>query len=360
MAEADRRRARAARPGDDPARGRHPARGHALPARRPTSARAVHARGAALPQGRPDRDLPAGVRAAARRARLRRRAGSTCAAPARPTGWPTDEYPAQEQRDLCRGHRLARRRSRGAPARSACTARRTPASTRCRSRASDRRRSRRSCAIYATDDRYTDDVHYMGGVAAAARPRRLPDLHGRDERAAAGARAGRRRVGRRRGATRVDDLRAVAAALARGAARLALLAARLGAARLRPHRAARRCSSAAGPTAIATTPSAPSRRCAAAASRTGCCSDRGATCRRTNSLPGPHIDLVPVMARWWDRWLRGIDERRRRRAGADLVPQHSTRPGAGPRAGRRRVAVGAGVAAAGRGDRRAAAGRRRR
>lgn len=25
------------------------------------------------------------------------------------------------------------------------------------------------------------------------------------------------------------------------------------------------------------------------------------------SLPGPNIDLVPEMARWWDRWLRGTD-----------------------------------------------------
>jgi predicted acyl esterase len=25
------------------------------------------------------------------------------------------------------------------------------------------------------------------------------------------------------------------------------------------------------------------------------------------SLPGPHLDLVPVMARWWDRWLRDDD-----------------------------------------------------
>ena len=25
------------------------------------------------------------------------------------------------------------------------------------------------------------------------------------------------------------------------------------------------------------------------------------------SLPGPRIDLVPEMARWWDRWLRGIE-----------------------------------------------------
>ncbi|MDQ1627153.1 MAG: uncharacterized protein QOI54_897 [Actinomycetota bacterium] len=28
------------------------------------------------------------------------------------------------------------------------------------------------------------------------------------------------------------------------------------------------------------------------------------------SVPGPHVDLVPVMARWWDRWLRGEAEHR--------------------------------------------------
>jgi predicted acyl esterase len=27
----------------------------------------------------------------------------------------------------------------------------------------------------------------------------------------------------------------------------------------------------------------------------------------STSLPGPRIDLVPEMARWWDRWLRGIE-----------------------------------------------------
>ena len=45
------------------------------------------------------------------------------------------------------------------------------------------------CAIYATDDRWTDDVHWRGGGAAAGRPRRLRPLHDADERAA--ARAGR-------------------------------------------------------------------------------------------------------------------------------------------------------------------------
>jgi uncharacterized protein len=44
------------------------------------------------------------------------------------------------------------------------------------------------------------------------------------------------------------------------------------------------------------------------------------------SRPGPRIDLVPEMARWWDRWLRG------RRNGVDEGPpvtvfvRHSTRP----------------------------------
>jgi uncharacterized protein len=47
-----------------------------------------------------------------------------------------------------------------------------------------------------------------------------------------------------------------------------------------------------------------------------------------SSLPGPHVDLVPVMARWWDRWLRGEAN------GVDDEPaltwyqQHSTLPGA--------------------------------
>jgi uncharacterized protein len=44
------------------------------------------------------------------------------------------------------------------------------------------------------------------------------------------------------------------------------------------------------------------------------------------SLPGPRIDLVPEMVRWWDRWLRG------RRNGVDQAPpvtvfvRHATRP----------------------------------
>jgi predicted acyl esterase len=45
-----------------------------------------------------------------------------------------------------------------------------------------------------------------------------------------------------------------------------------------------------------------------------------------NSIPGPNIDLVPEMIRWWDRWLRGIEN------GVDQEPpiaffiQRSTSP----------------------------------
>jgi predicted acyl esterase len=44
------------------------------------------------------------------------------------------------------------------------------------------------------------------------------------------------------------------------------------------------------------------------------------------SRPGPRIDLLPELARWWDRWLRGRDN------GVDGDPpvtvfvRHSTRP----------------------------------
>ena len=33
------------------------------------------------------------------------------------------------------------------------------------------------------------------------------------------------------------------------------------------------------------------------------------------SIPGPHMDSVPVMLRWWDRWLKGIDN------GVDTEPR---------------------------------------
>ena len=45
-----------------------------------------------------------------------------------------------------------------------------------------------------------------------------------------------------------------------------------------------------------------------------------------NSLPGPRIDLVPEMVRWWDRWLRdqpnGVDED----PPVTVFARHATRP----------------------------------
>jgi predicted acyl esterase len=46
------------------------------------------------------------------------------------------------------------------------------------------------------------------------------------------------------------------------------------------------------------------------------------------SLPGPHLDLVPVMARWWDAWLRGVDNGVDREPALIWFEQHSTLPGA--------------------------------
>ena len=86
------------------------------------------------------------------------------------------------------------------------------------------------CAIYATDDRYTDDVHYMGGALRAidlvdychymVPMNALPPVPG-----AVGRRLARRVAGTDRRA------RAVAAALDGGATRRAVLASRFGAAR---------------------------------------------------------------------------------------------------------------------------------
>ncbi|HET9944349.1 MAG TPA: CocE/NonD family hydrolase, partial [Actinomycetes bacterium] len=46
------------------------------------------------------------------------------------------------------------------------------------------------------------------------------------------------------------------------------------------------------------------------------------------SLPGPHLDLVPVMARWWDRWLRGVDDGYDDEPPLTWFAQGSTRPAA--------------------------------
>ena len=95
----------------------------------------------ALPYRKDDahRVVPAGVRAAVRedgyavaRVDLRGTGSSE--------GVATDEYPASEQADLCRGDRVAGRAAVVDRARSGCTGRRTRGSTRSRWRPSGRRR----------------------------------------------------------------------------------------------------------------------------------------------------------------------------------------------------------------------------
>ncbi len=44
------------------------------------------------------------------------------------------------------------------------------------------------------------------------------------------------------------------------------------------------------------------------------------------SLPGPNIDLVPEMIRWWDRWLKGIDNGIDREPQIALFARRSTKP----------------------------------
>jgi predicted acyl esterase len=44
------------------------------------------------------------------------------------------------------------------------------------------------------------------------------------------------------------------------------------------------------------------------------------------SRPGPRIDLLPEMARWWDRWLRGRDNGVDRDPPVTVFVRHPTRP----------------------------------
>ena len=200
-------------------------------------------------------------------------------------GLAVDEYPAQEQRDLCEVIAWLAEQPwcTGAVGmygtsysgfnslQVACE--RPPA-------------LKAICAIYATDDRYTDDVHYMGGALPAARPRRLPGLHGGDERAAAGARRSSATGGATTWRARVDDLepwllrwleeQRDSAYWRHGSLRPAYdrielpddARRRLGRRLPQQHVPHRR------------------RRCARPARRTGCCSGRGATCRRRRRCPG--------------------------------------------------------------------------
>jgi hypothetical protein len=44
------------------------------------------------------------------------------------------------------------------------------------------------------------------------------------------------------------------------------------------------------------------------------------------SLPGPNVDLIPEMLRWWDRWLKGIDNGIDREPAILLFARRSTKP----------------------------------
>jgi putative CocE/NonD family hydrolase len=88
--------------------------------------------------------------------------------------------------------------------------------------------------IYATDDRYTDDVHYMGGAEGGG-SRRLGALHGCVQRASSRARGVRGGLARRVAAPDRRH-RALASPLARGAGRRSVLAARIAAPGLRADR----------------------------------------------------------------------------------------------------------------------------
>jgi putative CocE/NonD family hydrolase len=47
-----------------------------------------------------------------------------------------------------------------------------------------------------------------------------------------------------------------------------------------------------------------------------------------NSRPGPNVDLVPEMARWWDRWLKGVDNGVDREPPIVLFARRPTKPAA--------------------------------
>lgn len=220
-------------------------------------------------------------------------------------GIATDEYPAQEQQDLCEVIAWLAEQpwctgSIGMYGTSysgfnslqvACE--RPPA-------------LKAICAIYATDDRYTDDVHYMGGalrlldlvdypaymVAMNALPP-VPSLVGDGWRD-----TWRERVEKlepwllrwveeqrdsaywRHGSVRPAYDRITAATL--------LVGGWADGYRNNTFRTVQALRAAGTPHRLLLGP--------------------WSHMSTARSLPGPHLDLVPVMARWWDRWLRDSDD----------------------------------------------------
>jgi hypothetical protein len=48
------------------------------------------------------------------------------------------------------------------------------------------------------------------------------------------------------------------------------------------------------------------------------------------SLPGPRVDLVPEMVRWWDPWLRGCRNGVDQQAPVTVFVRRATRPAPDP------------------------------
>ena len=186
------------------------------------------------------------------------------------------------------------------------------------------------CAIYATDDRLTDDVHWRGGAlklvdlvdyCAYMTPMNalppVPAVWGdgwreewqrrvRDQRAVGAHLAGREastgRTGGRfaptRGYDRIECPVMLVAGWADGYR----------------NNSFRTLEALGGPVC-----------------RTGCWPARGRTPTRRTAMPGPRIDLIAEMVAWWDRWLRGAATPASTRTCARLrahVDRPRARPGA--------------------------------
>ncbi len=260
-------------------------------------------RGAAVPQGRPHGVVPRLVRPVRRRGRLR-------GLPARPArhrlvGRDGDRrVPRRRARRPARRHRVAG--DAAVVERAGRDVRHVVLRVQL---AAHGGRGRAGARSGRRDVRHRRPLHRRRPLprrrAAGDRPHRLRALHGADERAAAGAGAVGRRVGGRvapahRRVTGVD------ARLAARAGRLADVAARFDPARTRATRGtsgsrARRCSSPAGPTAIATTRSARSSGCGVPwRLLAGPWSHKDPARAR----PGPNIDADREIIAFFDEHLR--------------------------------------------------------
>ncbi len=158
-------------------------------------------------------------------------------------------------------------------------------------------------SMCASDDRYADDVHYIGGCVLAldmlpwaatmltllAQPPDPAD--------------GRRRLARH--VVRADGTHAgVRRAVARAPAPRRLLAPRLGLRGLRARSRPRSTRSAAGPTATRTR----SRACSPACpGRARASIGPWSHAFPQDGEPGPAIGFLQECLRWWDHWLKGAD-----------------------------------------------------